>query len=416
MDIWELVQELRRKFKSTPEITQPDWSHKFRLICKWKSDYWKVCVCSYDSATSEPSRVLTFYRSRSEGVWRLALERTEAEGEYYKGYDYITQTSVHVWLQRAIEMNWWTISTAPDEDWIRLESRYRALNETYVREFTDPDGDKREGYARSSRLYHSDVFHAMRWCMAGKCFGAGMVDRKDGDLVFKKGFVAEKMKELRELNTEPGEHMAVLLEAAQVRAEKRTGKAEISLSDIVDIYGAYMKKYFEIEPETKRWLLYTTQAQDSADRHDSKDPTALKMDVYQSCIREKATKQRFRVIFATYEYKHSDDPLRKYRIIQNVIPDRYKRPTKYGVYQKYVSMGVYIYKPFEYWTQAIVTHITTPMVNRSYRFLGHRLDNMWPINEITNIIDPVSDDKDPPCRDPQGIKLPPPIIIRWLFT
>ena len=94
-------------------------------------------------------------------------------------------------------------------------------------------------------------------------------------------------------------------------------------------------------------------------------PTPIPMNIYITTITLKeGTKQAFQMYYATYVREGVP-----YKIILNIIPTN-TSVNSYGLYNTYISAGIYAFKPFN-------------QTGDRYSFIGHTLSNMWPLSLLT---------------------------------
>ena len=69
-------------------------------------------------------------------------------------------------------------------------------------------------------------------------------------------------------------------------------------------------------------------------------------------------------------------------IITNIIPKNSKI-NQYGLYDKIVNPGSLVYKPIDYNNQCDLENYC----NENYTFVGHILENIYPINVISKYLE-----------------------------
>ncbi|KAF6252725.1 hypothetical protein COO60DRAFT_1463574 [Scenedesmus sp. NREL 46B-D3] len=346
-------------------IKAPGWAHGFSLMRKFEDEHGRW----YVEARCSAGLRLMFYRSLSEGFWRLLVFR--ADGGFYKGYDYITQTFVHDRIQRAIEHGFDVLPQYDTGTAAQKLRKYRASDSPALLRHLLGEVAMHlpEGLHPSERLHAPSYFDPLQWCAAGSCFSDRHVHRQQGRLYFEQSFVSASMHDMEALRTPYSAYMASLLKA---QLEMVAWDAEaLSFDALITVYNRYMDKFFEVAGPCQH--LYRTRSH----RYCS-GPTALSYDVKQLEIKLRgslAPDDRYKLLFAQYAYQG-----RTYNIIVNVVPAS-SDATSLGLYRTYVSMGIYLYKPFEYISQALQTVKGRRPVMERYKFQGHRLNRLWPLNQ-----------------------------------
>jgi hypothetical protein len=102
--------------------------------------------------------------------------------------------------------------------------------------------------------------------------------------------------------------------------------------------------------------------------------------------------EKFTVIYGTYDYKDYDRKTRKikeekktYKIILNLIPFNCKI-NKFGLYEYYISSGIYVYKMFDYYTgrEPQVEYFANQLPG-NYTVIGDLLTNMYPLQILQEL-------------------------------
>ena len=128
-------------------------------------------------------------------------------------------------------------------------------------------------------------------------------------------------------------------------------------ASIINVIREYMKFYFVYDPLPSTFM-FTTNIEQIG-------PTPIPMNIYTTTIALKeGTQQAFRLYYATYVREEVP-----YKIILNIIPTN-TSVNSYGLYNTYISAGIYAFKPFN-------------QTGDRYSFIGNILTNMWPLPHLS---------------------------------
>ena len=112
-------------------------------------------------------------------------------------------------------------------------------------------------------------------------------------------------------------------------------------------------------------------------------------NIYNVKIISRITNNEYTLIYSNYDLKMGNSRFdREYYIILNIIPPN-AMINKYGLYDKIMSAGVYVYNMFEHSNHCTIRTkdrmVKLLSIEGCYIFLGDYLENIWPLNEIKKI-------------------------------
>ena len=115
--------------------------------------------------------------------------------------------------------------------------------------------------------------------------------------------------------------------------------------------------------------------------------TKIAHQLYSVLIESKDTKTVYTLIYSHYTLSHFNELYNGvYYIVINILPPR-TEINELGLYTKIMSLGVYIYKIFDYISQCPGIHDRTDRMlmaeNSCYLFIGDFQSTLWPFNQLT---------------------------------
>ena len=314
-----------------------------------------------------------FYRSNSEGgLWRMCLFKNN---HYEKGEntDYITATFISMELQMFINERYKHVPF--NENIIdKCEYEYdRYNNPIYERIRHLPY--KIDGEIAREKI-ENFAFEPLELCRAADCF-------KNNDTVGDFKHTLSYKINIKELDYYRNN---LFLKLDKIKKFKKSGKERTMSENIIRIYkavSAYMNDIFVCDLDTKRFI-------GSFDFKIS-DDISIDHKFYQIQIKNRIDKKEYYLYYSQYYFYNMLNPLYNgdYSIVLNVVPKGTKTD-EYGLYNKILSLGVYIYKILEYEGQVNFSKkerdkrsIIGPKRER-YNFIGDFMTNVWPLDIIGN--------------------------------
>jgi len=151
-------------------------------------------------------------------------------------------------------------------------------------------------------------------------------------------------------------------------ADLKTKESDLIIdtsTKIINVHSEYITKYFTIVGSPEYMYEFEFKYNN----------TAVKTKVYKIQFVNKKNSNKYNLIFGCYDYNGKN-----YKIIINMIPYDSKI-NEYGVYDKICSVGIFIYKPFEYSKQLSFSR-TGYYLSGDYQFIGDLLNKMYPLPHI----------------------------------
>lgn len=344
--------------------------YKFELLHNYidakNRHYIKIESTHNDKFSTE---TFYLYRSNSEGgIWRFCIK--ESSGHLVKGvddlYDYVTITFVHIELQMFINNNYFKLPTTKINGPICMYDGVGSLryNKIYSEIF-----DKK-------RLTSPSLFEPLKEITCGS-----FLDNK----VFIQDEYKKKLIENLE-STDPYSlyYSLILNKSGALKNVAFAGK----MNTIV--HTMYNKSI------TSQYLIFFLGRDSNSYKRLGKNTfkygnISINYTFYSIYVETRPelvkkfnlSSQRFKVIFAEYEYTNNANPKYNgnYNIILNIIPtvNGVSVPiNKYGVYQKVVIAGHIICKPIEYkYHSNNLTDQNGRTIDINYNFVGDIMNNLW---------------------------------------
>jgi hypothetical protein len=193
-------------------------------------------------------------------------------------------------------------------------------------------------------------------------------------LIFGKGKTGDNRREILEIYLE-------------LKGKKDKGLSSDLLlenkNQIIKLYlefiSFYMFSNYNIKFDTIKHLY------DTGEFSMKKIPTIkLNFKFYSIVIENKHNKHNYTIIWAMYEYTdpHNSKYNNNYSIVLNMIPhqDNGDNINSLGLYKKFITIGIYLCKIFEY-PEGVATLVRGSEL-LIYYFVGHLYDNLFPIKQI----------------------------------
>ena len=229
----------------------------------------------------------------------------------------------------------------------------------------------------NKRIYTQDVFIPMYiTCQPTKCF-----TQWDIKQIFNKDYdFGERFDHTKNIDytTKYFIHMNSLLKAKTI---PDTEHQNTLYNLIVSIYSQYMEHFFKLSNNNNSQFICNVNYNVPYSKISTLEQKLI-VSIYKINIELKDDPtQKFTLIYGTYDYQHYNNTTKKieeekksYKIILNLIPFESKI-NQYGLYENYISSGIYVYKIFEYNNQTDYTN----KIPEQYTFIGDLLTNMWPL-------------------------------------
>jgi hypothetical protein len=312
---------------------------------------------------------LVYFISQSEtGLARLCVKQDSKASEIFieKGLDYVTSSFVHMKLQLFIrkKLHLLPFDLNPDhflkgcvED---KENRLMVLKD-FKRVYPNAD---------------EPVFKLLARCSAGSCFGKNIHENLEGFLSsmtpspIDQEFL-ENYKTAFMLNT--GEK-----DKKKITVENMAGEGILSIKTMYEAMSNLLEKHFSVNWRSSAFLgefIYHFFITKIAHRF------------YSVPIQSKDSNRIYTLIYSHYTLSHFHETYNgRYYIVINILPPD-TEINELGLYTKIMSVGVYIYKMFEYMQQCLVYDrpraLITPNKNTCYIFIGDIQSKVWPFNKLT---------------------------------
>jgi len=325
--------------------------YKFTLLNKGMANNREhVLLESINIKSNDKKSIFAYYRSNSEGgYWRACVWGWY--GAYDKGINYVTSSFINIELQNFINQQYNSLSNIEN-----------ILHNCYLKTLLNNKADElMDQIYNEDRIQQDLIIDVISDCKAGECF------RSDFDIKKYINGLSDKWAYEKELKG--------LLQ--QIDTEQ-------SLNEIIkkmyENISKFMEDYFTCDLDTISYIgkyifKYTSDIQ-------------ISNEFYKVNIENRKHQTKYTLFYSKYEYENKKRPKFNgtYYCIVNMVPTD-SQITKYGLYDKIVSAGVYIYKIIEYKQQCNIDdgdrHIESPSGGDAcYTFIGDFITNLWPLNII----------------------------------
>jgi len=309
------------------------------------------------------------YRSNSEvGLWRACVYWAGVK-TYYKGSDYITSTFINIELQNFININY--------EKLPKLDKDFTIYCSTFSKDDTLQEYVKTtkelEVIISTPREVEDQIFKVFKICGAGMCFKTSFVidnfikNLKDNE-VYEKEFktILQKDKPINDQNE------------VDLIYGKPDKYLHVNIKHVYKSMTELMSKYF---------ILLDTKSVYIGSNKVVYNDTTIDLKFYQRTIKNTINSNEYNLFYAKYTFMKTGSPHNgTYYTIINVLPKDAKL-IEFGIYDKIVSAGTYIYKILEYKEQCKIDDRGRSVdVDRKscYVFIGDFMSDLWPLNLIKN--------------------------------
>jgi hypothetical protein len=312
-----------------------------------------VIKLQYTDISNRESDLFYVYTSISEGgILRLCIPMRHTEDPkqiiYAKGQDYVTETFIHMDLQKAIYEN--------------LEKNKIPHNPIYNNETTLAELESRSKpmyKLLSKRQFNSrrqivDALEPLRLCPTAKCFTNKYLDyifglksseeiefvmepilaimNKDNvDNFFR---IMRNEKDIKIMRKEISEILSYLNSNTKNAAESEI-KADIKVSHYFKKLNEYLSQYIDYKSIENFQFLFANSCKIL--------PNLTINNIYHSF---EVTIDGIELVFIINFYSFNED-IKNKLIITNIIP-KVNPINKFGVYDKILSVGILIYKILDY--------------------------------------------------------------------
>jgi hypothetical protein len=364
--------------------------YTFKLLYKMEdTDYIKIKI---RNITQQIDFIV--YPSNSQGnIYRFCS--FDIGTHLYKGdNDYVTETFIHMDLQKFINDNFHNLVEKPIEicpmntDDSHLDLSKSLTYKEYINkrlinlDIDDPFlniTSKLKCGEGFSHIYNIIGIISDIQGTPSKFLSSDLVVNfnkliTDILLIFGKGKTGDNRREILEIYLE-------------LKGKKDKGLSSDLLlenkNQIIKLYlefiSFYMFSNYNIKFDTIKHLY------DTGEFSMKKIPTIkLNFKFYSIVIENKHNKHNYTIIWAMYEYTdpHNSKYNNNYSIVLNMIPhqDNGDNINSLGLYKKFITIGIYLCKIFEY-PEGVATLVRGSEL-LIYYFVGHLYDNLFPIKQI----------------------------------
>lgn len=332
-------------------------NYQFTSINKGVANKREHVLIESKNVSTNDTLQFAYYRSNSEGgYWRACvysgLPWAGIPYKYEKGSDYVTSSFVDLYLQNFINKNY---DQLPNLDNILDECKFNFKNENAsLNQISKIIVD-------NERIISDPILYALSKCKSGKCF--------------RNKFDINEYIDSLNSNKKYEQELKKKFEAIQ--------KENLTLNQsIIKIYegiSEYIKEYFTCDLSTISEIgEYTFKYSDNI---------RISHNFYKIIIQNKVNNQKYRLFYSRYQYinENKTDFNGTYYSIVNIVPLDAKT-NQFGLYDKIMSVGIYIYKIIEYKDQCNIDdknrEIDITGSSTCYTFIGDFMSNVWPLNII----------------------------------
>ena len=366
-----------------PEITINTYT--FKLLYKMENErYIRVKIKNIQQKID-----FIIYQSNSHcNLYRFCSILSDKT--YYKGdKDYVTETFIHMDLQKFIVENFDNIILKEEEEclyiaddthlslkevkpfWVYIKERQTLFSsEKFLIRITDIKCG--EGFSNIYKIIDiiNDILRNPReFLPADLITEFNTLIRNILLIFFPKREIKEK--DFRE---------EILKLTIELLTKNRSGaESGLEIPDkykIMRLYlefiSAYMNNKYNILSGYKK--LYETNFR--MKKYPSKE---FRFSFFSVDIQHKENRKIYSVIFAFYNYSEAEGV---YSIVLNIIPhnDDGNHINSLGLYKKVISIGIYLCKPLDYSNQ--FQTLMRDSKEEEYHFVGHLYDSLFPVKEI----------------------------------
>ncbi|MEX0598025.1 MAG: hypothetical protein WD512_16170, partial [Candidatus Paceibacterota bacterium] len=313
--------------------------YKFTLVAKFNNNNREHVSIKYIDNKTKKTEKFSCYRSNSEGgFWRACI--IMAMRYYHKGADYVTSSFIDIYLQNFINQQY---AHLPQDE----ES-----SSCYIRELGDILDD-------TNRIQRDDILDPLQYCRSGECFKNNFQITEYINSLKNDNYQGELKKSLEKIDT-------------KLSLNETIKKIYQSVSD-------YIEKYFTVDLQTiKKIGTYIFKYSNDV---------IINHNFYEIQITNTKNNIRYKLFYTKYRYENKENTKYngEYYAIINIIPTTSKT-NQFGLYDKIMSVGIYIYKIIEYKSQCNIDdknrEISITDAVNCYTFIGDFMTNIFPLNKI----------------------------------
>ncbi len=357
--------------------------HSFQLVSKNYSDsYLLIKINNINEHIS-----FTVYRSNSHGgIFRLCTRTAEGSGHLYKGeIDYVTQTFIHMELQKFIVQNYRNLIVDDTLNVISCPAK------------TSKVGPADDFYDNYISVYDRRVKNELLDKLVGIDCGVGFASitsllenvLKMHDLPSNFRLIQKRILSIinpaYNLDTLSIRPSASPLVAEYMRTNPSVEIKKRILRVYLEYISIYLTNKYDILEGTNKLLFEDTYTIPKI------DGLEIRMKYYSIVIRNKKNPmQTLTVIYAIYNiisdrYKQLEG---RYSIVFNIIPHQNEIISaplnknyinRIGLYRYFMSVGIYLCKIFDYAEQV---RTIADKTYGGYVFLGDLYSNLFPVDKL----------------------------------
>lgn len=335
------------------------------------------------------------YPSNSQGnIYRFCS--IDGISHLYKGNDYVTETFLHMDLQKFINHNIGKLiefdeETCPTNTDIipHMDISYKEYMDKRLVKFTDKFLDKiselecGKGFSNTYKII-GNIVDIYKGCCnilsINHIFVLGGYMTLILRLIDKGSDISKKVEEFNELYIDL---------FTKNRNGKDSGLSYDNKHKIMRFYlefiSYYMNSNFDIKFDSVKQLYSTGEFL-------MKKDVSIKLNFifYSVIVTNKISNLDYTIIYAKYKYENSI--IKKfngsYSTMLNMIPHSSKDfnngndINSLGLYKNFTTLGIYLCKPFDYVKQ-VKTMAPSIASSDDYYFLGHVYTNLFPVKQIT---------------------------------
>jgi len=369
----------------------------FRLKSKFTTDNYDLVCIQSTHESGDPNFEFYVYRSNSEGgIFRLCSRR-EDDG-FEKGQNYVTTTFVHHDLQKFIIDNYRRINIVritPDNCPRSFEKKRHLNNKTtlqYINKRYHEDkqfelfkeiGDCGNIFEHTLPIL-KNIFNIRERCDNDIAirhinnFIRKINKMFDENRTFKyapgKGSDFEQIKRNEDLNEKFQKYLE-FWEKEIIRTPFNVDNKIVIFKMVINMMSNYFQNIFEIISDNKFLFNYNYTLPKARG-------ISINCNIYSIKIRNKTTRSEFNVINMMYQINGVRKYDGHYGIILNIIPDP-AIINRLGLYNKFLDIGGYICKIFDYNVQVPTVVVGTDVsrkVGDHYTFIGDIYKGQYPLN------------------------------------
>lgn len=354
--------------------------------------------------------VFYMYTSKSSGsTWRYC-EYDDEYGHINKGFDYVSNTFIHIKLQMFLDSHLYKIpkkiSFYQLFYLILNENQKNKLRDVLIHDCRDTDLTEKNKSARNNiyeidRIVPDDVFRPMRKLLSpARTFKTSISKQYlliiDNLKELKKNamntFLPRSPQNTRYTNRMNEIAINIITEKSfsdKVISAVKSRSGALNKTDYllyldilhkyVDIYNAYLNYYFRVESSKENHIVYSYE--------NIKPPINLEGwnivfgQIQYKVLIKKDSEKKFKVIYQTYSITSSPNNVFNgdYKINLAFVPHNISI-NKYGLYDQFISSGFYVYKMFDYDSQVGSLMDDTNRNAGGYIFIGDIMNRFMPLS------------------------------------